>query len=30
MGGFAIIDAGDMQAAVELVKTWPGLLGSRF
>jgi hypothetical protein len=26
IGGFAIIDAPDMQAAVDLVKTWPGLL----
>ncbi len=26
IGGFAIINAPDMQAAVDVVKTWPGLL----
>jgi hypothetical protein len=26
IGGYAIIDAPDMKAAVDLVKTWPGLL----
>jgi hypothetical protein len=26
IGGFAIIDAPDIHAAVDLVKTWPGLL----
>ena len=25
IGGFGLIDAPDMQAAVDLVKTWPGL-----
>ena len=25
IGGFGLINAPDMQAAVELVKTWPGL-----
>jgi hypothetical protein len=26
IGGFAIVDAPDMQTAVDFVKTWPGLM----
>jgi hypothetical protein len=29
IGGFAVVNAADMDAAVALIKTWPGLPGSR-
>jgi hypothetical protein len=29
IGGYAVLDVPDMAAAVELVKTWPGLPGTK-
>jgi hypothetical protein len=29
IGGYALLDVPDMAAAVELVKTWPGLPGTK-